>query len=99
MVRDWEKSFKNLCRSDGAWREDLYEYLGEDLRSIWGIAPDIAGDLRKVNGKVAVAIDGLLVDLPVNTDNRTTDHGLQLDAIRVSYNVLRTGQVSGGLED
>lgn len=95
---EWEKKFKDLHKSDGAWRQDLYEYLGEDLRAIWGVTPDLAGDLGKVNGKVSVAIDGLLVDLPMNENSTATPHDSRLESIRASYNVLRTGRISGALE-
>lgn len=60
----WQKQLAKLHTHDGLRREDLYAYLGEDLRALWGITPDMKQDADEVYKAALVGLNKLIDGFP-----------------------------------
>ncbi len=85
---EWQYNFEELHTELGIWREDLYTFLGEDLRALWGITSDMIP--LQVRDRVTANLELLFEGCK---EPRPTSRDTFLDSLRSSYNISETGDL------
>lgn len=80
----WRQALSALHRGAGLRRQNLYAYLGEELRALWCITPDMELNDDEVYAAVVVALDSLIEEFPF-PDGKHSQEAVRR-ALHVSYN-------------